>query len=261
MNPRLSIWYGTDPLQEKYPNVSSYVYCIANPIGFFDYNGKEWKYTRASNGNILISVDVELSVEANLSNEQVIAYKTSINNAFNEMLQKASNGKVFGSVTFEGHKIMGIHTPVMVVSLIENSIVAGMTSSGSSFLSLLTYSNKLKQPDQFAYDFIHELLHTLRLEHPFELTQTEDTELIKIGPNSYQSTSKTTPDILENVMMYDMIKVDGQSFKDIKSEGYQNKITLGQIDLMLREIDLQQKGSGCSPQDSYWFNIPGYEVK
>ena len=40
MNSRLSIWYGTDPLQEKYPNVSSYAYCMGNPVLFLDPNGQ-----------------------------------------------------------------------------------------------------------------------------------------------------------------------------------------------------------------------------
>ena len=41
MNPRLSIWYGTDPLEEKYPNISSYTYCACNPINLFDKTGLE----------------------------------------------------------------------------------------------------------------------------------------------------------------------------------------------------------------------------
>ena len=41
MNPRLSIWYGCDPLQEKYPNISSYAYCADNPIVLFDKKGYE----------------------------------------------------------------------------------------------------------------------------------------------------------------------------------------------------------------------------
>ena len=39
MNPRLSIWYGTDPMQEKYPDISSYSYCAGNPINFVDFRG------------------------------------------------------------------------------------------------------------------------------------------------------------------------------------------------------------------------------
>ena len=39
MNPRLSIWYGCDPLQEKYPHVSSYTYCLNNPTNHIDLLG------------------------------------------------------------------------------------------------------------------------------------------------------------------------------------------------------------------------------
>lgn len=40
-NPRLSIWYGVDPLAEKYPSWSPYVYTFDNPINFIDPDGKE----------------------------------------------------------------------------------------------------------------------------------------------------------------------------------------------------------------------------
>ena len=46
MNPRLSIWYATDPLQEKYPNISSYCYTMSNPIALIDVNGEAWKPTQ-----------------------------------------------------------------------------------------------------------------------------------------------------------------------------------------------------------------------
>ena len=40
MNPRLSIWYATDPLEDNYPNVSSYAYCAGNPINCIDRKGQ-----------------------------------------------------------------------------------------------------------------------------------------------------------------------------------------------------------------------------
>ena len=40
MNPRLSIWYATDPLQEKNSDVSSYSYCHNNPCSRFDLDGQ-----------------------------------------------------------------------------------------------------------------------------------------------------------------------------------------------------------------------------
>ena len=41
MNPVASIWYGVDPLVEKYPSVCGYVYCMENPTKLIDPNGKE----------------------------------------------------------------------------------------------------------------------------------------------------------------------------------------------------------------------------
>ena len=38
--PRLGIWLSPDPMQLKYPGVSSYAYCMGNPVVFFDPNGK-----------------------------------------------------------------------------------------------------------------------------------------------------------------------------------------------------------------------------
>jgi RHS repeat-associated protein len=39
---RISIWYGVDPMAEKYPNLSSYIYTGNNPINRFDPNGMDW---------------------------------------------------------------------------------------------------------------------------------------------------------------------------------------------------------------------------
>ena len=40
MNPRTSLWYGVDPLAEKYPSVGGYVYCVENPIKYLDTDGR-----------------------------------------------------------------------------------------------------------------------------------------------------------------------------------------------------------------------------
>lgn len=38
-DPRLTIWITANPLQERYSNISSYNYCLNNPIKFLDDDG------------------------------------------------------------------------------------------------------------------------------------------------------------------------------------------------------------------------------
>ncbi len=38
---KYGIWYSVDPLAEKYPNISSYVYCLDNPIKLIDTDGRK----------------------------------------------------------------------------------------------------------------------------------------------------------------------------------------------------------------------------
>jgi RHS repeat-associated protein len=45
---KTSIWYGIDPLAEKYPNVGGMVYCVGNPIMLVDPDGKTPEEHRAA---------------------------------------------------------------------------------------------------------------------------------------------------------------------------------------------------------------------
>ena len=46
--PRLSLWMSCDPLQEKNPNMCSYVYCINNPTRYIDPTGMIWEDPKKS---------------------------------------------------------------------------------------------------------------------------------------------------------------------------------------------------------------------
>ena len=50
MNPVISLWYGEDPMQEKSPFISTYVYTFNNPVHFIDPNGK---WGEDVNGNLI----------------------------------------------------------------------------------------------------------------------------------------------------------------------------------------------------------------
>ena len=40
-DPRQSMWLGTDPMQGKYPGISTYCYTVGNPVKFIDPDGRE----------------------------------------------------------------------------------------------------------------------------------------------------------------------------------------------------------------------------
>ena len=48
MNPMASIWYGVDPLAEKYLNIGSYVYCAGNPVKLKDTDGRKIVFVTGS---------------------------------------------------------------------------------------------------------------------------------------------------------------------------------------------------------------------
>ena len=39
--PKISVWYSTDPMEMDYPWVTTYGYCLGNPIKFVDNFGNE----------------------------------------------------------------------------------------------------------------------------------------------------------------------------------------------------------------------------
>ena len=38
----LSVWLSVDPMSDKYPSTSAYMYCVGNPIRLIDVNGEYW---------------------------------------------------------------------------------------------------------------------------------------------------------------------------------------------------------------------------
>ncbi len=55
----LSIWLSVDPMADKYPSLSPYVYCANNPVKLVDPNGEEvWKPDVDSENNIIVRQEV-----------------------------------------------------------------------------------------------------------------------------------------------------------------------------------------------------------
>ena len=114
-----------------------------------------------------------------------------------------------------------------------NNNIGGMTSYFNSFVNLYNSAGELRSLSSVGSDATHEMLHTLRLDHPFEITQTADTELLRVAPNSFVSTPTTDKNIVNNIMNYPIITIDGQKGSNL------NSLTKGQLNFMLKEIEEQ----------------------
>lgn len=174
--------------------------------------------------------------------------KMSISNQFNSMITKASNGKISGSIRF-CNQDSDIKQQLQLYE--DKSSKAGTTFRLTSSVNVLDNSGNPKSSEIIADDAIHEIFHTVRLDHPFESTQTEDTKLIQTGPNSFESTPETDSNIVNNVMNYPGISLDN------KLSIRQNALTPGQLKFMINEIRIQKQGN--LPQ-GYWMFFPGVPV-
>ena len=188
-----------DPLCEEYYHISPYAYCANNFINALDPDGREWKYVTDANGHITINVALNLSVSGNYTAAQINAYKNAISTQFHNTIYESSGGTMSGTVTFyqENTNI------VQSLSLGKmNNNIGGMTSYFNSFVNLYNSAGELRSLSSVGSDATHEMLHTLRLDHPFEITQTADTELLRVAPNSFVSTPTTDKNIVNNIMNY-----------------------------------------------------------
>ena len=67
-HPTLSIWLSVDPMADKYPGVSPYVYCGNNPIVLKDPDGRTWDKPDEGKANEMI----ELAQQAIINNTKAI---------------------------------------------------------------------------------------------------------------------------------------------------------------------------------------------
>ena len=81
-DPRISLWLSTDPLELKYPNISTYCYTFNNPIKFIDLEGLSPIYNKSGDflgtsnegftGNILIYEGSEKVNFSQMTEQQIL---------------------------------------------------------------------------------------------------------------------------------------------------------------------------------------------
>ncbi len=246
--------------------------------------GQGWDYTKDAQGNVHVTAKVNFGFDLDEKllpeGTTVDDYKKAISAQFNDTLKLSSSGKFSGQITFNDQEEKSDTQVIPSLNISANKpdpkaeiVIAGMTSYQFASVNIYKKDGSIVSPKELALDAVHELLHTLRFDHPFERTQGADTKLIHDGGDNYLSTPTTDPNILYNIMNYSLIDIDGKNAGDKPL----NLMTQDQLKMLLSEIDLQKQGYGLQSYDKnlsqkenearymeryqdYWFNPPGQEV-
>jgi RHS repeat-associated protein len=284
--PREGRFIGVDPITAQYPELTPYQFASNRPIDGVDLDGKEWDYTiDAQSKDIHFKVIVSLSIDPklNLSSNVIESYKNAITSQFNQTLMLSSDGCYSGEVLFQDGLIFTQVKPVLAfgISIVDENgnMIEGGTWQHISTVTVLNADGSIKHASEVGKDAVHELIHTLRLDHPFGIVQTNDTKLIYNGYWNYLTYPETDPDIIYNIMNYGFMRINNNLLSDAWQQRDGILLTKGQINFMLKEIDLQKKGFGLYPKRNesdtqekfeqevnekyldYWDNIPGEPVK
>jgi RHS repeat-associated protein len=270
----LGRFISVDKLSHQYSYKSPYDYAENKPISGVDLDGLEWVSAIDNQGHTKISLNISFNslVPAQLlpTGTTMNDYKNAISNTFNSVLQNSSGGNFSGEVTFNGGDENQIGQVVPSLTIDANPVdptsglvIGGLTSFQYSSINLYNKNGTLKSPDAASETAVHELLHTLRIDHPFEKTQGADTKLTSDGNNNYLTTPTTDSKIQYNIMNYSVIKVNGVKLGDLWKNNKQKYLTADQLKLMLKEIQAQSQGQGMKGVNylQYWLNFFGEDVE
>ena len=191
MNPRLSIWYATDPMQEKHPDISSYSYTFGNPIKFYDMDGRDGELSGDG------TKDNPYIITANYYYKKGALSKKQINGLNNAIKEYNNNGKVRSYKNNNGEKqylkfnlsAKGVDDPKAYQNDVlkeENGsyIYFGNTiylnnsdeekfgaASGwridlnQTYINEFAKKNHVNENQLIKYTFMHEIGHNLGLDH------------------------------------------------------------------------------------------------
>ena len=116
LNPVSSIWYGVDPLMEKYPNMSPYCYTFGNPIKYLDPDGRDGEVSIKGN---TVTISVNIHIYGDGASKDVA--KVMQNNIVNYWGKNNKTGKGWTYTDSETKKTYNVNFKVNVDLYDENN--------------------------------------------------------------------------------------------------------------------------------------------
>ena len=227
-----------------------------------------WNYIQ-NGDSVKIYVNVKIEVDGQVAGYSEDDFKALINAQFKRTLELSSNGKFTGKIFFTG---IGTLEPPQIVPYININILEVKTNIAGLNIKNSALINMHRPPEGEKEDFVnqlrettvHELFHSIRLDHPFDSVQSDDSELQKGSRTKTLYTAESTdPLIYYNIMLYNYAVINGQYVGELWKNKRPEYITMGQLSYILKEIDGQKEGDGCLNKENYinyWADDYGGDV-
>jgi len=123
MDPRTSIWISVDPLAEKYPNISSYVYCLNNPVKYVDPDGKDPR-----EGNLVLNINFDNNYITKINDPSPKAHRYDKALDSKALDEFASRTPIGGNI-----KSMGSELADIIISIWEGASNKLISSPNKAF--------------------------------------------------------------------------------------------------------------------------------
>ena len=148
MDPMASIWYGMDPLVEKYSNISGFCYVKDNPLKFVDFKGEEPTASEAARMAAHVYGDKKniLINGWKVSNKsfgaiKLVNSKSGLNSA---VYERTTNGKTEYAYVFAGTDMSEYND---VKADVKQAYGFGSRQYDNAVLNASVISKKLKESD------------------------------------------------------------------------------------------------------------------
>ncbi|ASK31926.1 hypothetical protein CEY12_18230 [Chryseobacterium sp. T16E-39] len=129
-NPRLSIWYGVDPLAEKYPEMSPYVYTANNPVKYVDPDGRDF----------ILGILGMFRKDRTVSKMEVRA--TVYITGANASAARAKELNTLAKGTFKSKKVDGAEVGFNIKYVYKKNINSNDLKDGENILNLVNKSGR-----------------------------------------------------------------------------------------------------------------------
>ena len=225
MNPVTSIWYGVNPMTEKYPNIGSYIYCHGNPIKLVDPDGRDDFFNL---GGVLVKNSGQTNnIYVMVSGKPILITKLDLRNKANRQTVANIIGHYAAQIGFsyyaKGGNPIGNNTEGTVgLSVSNNPKVLAFNKGNSIFVN--KYKNKISNFLSNIYNLQNTLVHEnthKKGKHGFKsITNFEHAEVYS-AQLEHASFSKTISDFKEEVLnsmtsyLKDAIIEDGTNDKRV----------------------------------------------